>query len=117
LTVALPDWVYSQSDYIDAWVYHGFFRHLETYAGGMFPRTYYGSRLGWIVPGYVAYHLFSPRIATVVLHLTFYSVAVSSVYLIARRISNASSALFCAVAFGLYLPAVGRWAPTTSTVP
>jgi hypothetical protein len=106
LTVALPDWFYSQSDYIDAWVYHGFFRHLETYAGGMFPRTYYGSRLGWIVPGYVAYHLFSPRIATIVLHLTFYSVAVSSVYLIVRRISNASSALFAAVAFGLYLPAI-----------
>src|SRR5262245_32317740 len=31
LTLAVPDWMYSQTAFIDAWVYHGFFRHLETY--------------------------------------------------------------------------------------
>jgi hypothetical protein len=98
--------MYSATDFIDAWVYHGFFRHLETYATTMFPRTYYGSRLGWIAPGYMAYHLFEPRVATVVLHLTFYGAAVSALYLIVRRVAGASNALFAAFAFGLYLPVV-----------
>jgi hypothetical protein len=104
LTAAVPDWVYSQPDSIDAWVYHGFFRHLETYASSMFPQTYYGSRLGWIVPGYVAYHLFEPAVANFVLHLAFYCVAVASLYVIVRRTAGASSALFVAFAFGLYVP-------------
>jgi hypothetical protein len=98
--------MYSVTHAIDAWVYHGFFRHLETYATTMFPPTYYGARLAWIVPGYVAYHVFSPVAAAVILHLTFYCIAVSSLYLIVRRIAGSSSALFSAIAFGLYLPAI-----------
>lgn len=106
LTLALPDWMYSQIDYIDAWVYHGFFRHMETYSATMFPGTYYGSRLGWIVPGFVSYHLFQPVIANIVLHVVFYGIAVGSLYAIVRRVAGASNALFTACAFGLYLPAV-----------
>jgi hypothetical protein len=106
LTLALPDWMYSQIDYIDAWVYHGFFRHMETYTATMFPGTYYGSRLGWIAPGYVSYRLFPPVIANIVLHVVFYGIAVGSLYAIVRRVAGASNALFAACAFGLYLPAV-----------
>ena len=106
VTIAVPDWMYSVTHAIDAWVYHGFFRHLETYATTMFPPTYYGARLAWIVPGYVAYHVFSPVAAAVILHLTFYCIAVWSLYLIVRRIAGSSSALFSAIAFGLYLPAI-----------
>ena len=72
----------------------------------MFPPTCYGTRLAWIVPGYVAYRVFSPVVATVILHLTFYCVAVWSLYAIVRRIAGSSAALFSAVAFGLYLPAI-----------
>jgi len=106
VTIAVPDWMYSLTHAIDAWVYHGFFHHLETYASTMFPPTYYGTRLAWIVPGYVAYRVFSPVVATVILHLTFYCVAVWSLYAIVRRIAGSSAALFSAVAFGLYLPAI-----------
>jgi len=106
VTFAVPDWMYSLTHAIDAWVYHGFFRHLETYAATMFPPTYYGSRLAWIVPGYVAYHVFSPVAAALILHLTFYCAAVWSLYAIVRRIAGSSGALFSAVAFGLYLPAI-----------
>jgi hypothetical protein len=106
VTIAVPDWMYSLTHAIDAWVYHGFFRHLETYASTMFPSTYYGTRLAWIVPGYVAYHVFSPVVATVILHLTFYCIAVWSLYAIVCRITGSSEALFSAVAFGLYLPAI-----------
>jgi hypothetical protein len=106
VTVAVPDWMYSPTSAIDAWVYHGFFRHIETYAATMFPGTYYGTRLGWIVPGYVAYHMLEPQAARVILHLTFYFIAVVSLYAIVRRVSGTSSALFAAMTFGLYLPTI-----------
>ena len=106
VTFAVPDWMYSLTHAIDAWVYHGFFRHLDTYASTMFPPTYYGTRLAWIVPGYVAYHVFSPVAAALILHLTFYCAAVWSLYAVVRRIAGSSGALFSAVAFGLYLPAI-----------
>ena len=106
MTVTLPDWMYSQTDYIDAWVYNGFFRHFRSYSSFMFPQTYYGSRLGWIVPGYISYRLFNPHVAAIVLHYTFYSLAVSSVYVIVRRVTDASNALFAAFVFGLYLCAI-----------
>jgi hypothetical protein len=106
LTAIVPDWMYSQTDWIDAWVYYGFFRHLEAYSSTMFPQTYYGTRLGWIVPGYVAYRFFTPFAATFILHLAFYCLAVCSLFVIVRRISGPSNGLFAALAFGLYLPTI-----------
>jgi len=106
MTVFLPDWMYAAPDHIDDWVYNGFFRHLPSYASTLFPGTYYGSRLGWIVPGYFAYHVFEPRVASLVLHLTFYSLAVGSLYVILRRMAGSSAAFFVAVTFGLYLPTI-----------
>jgi hypothetical protein len=106
LTMVVPDWMYSQTDFIDSWVYYGFFRHLEAYSVSMFPQTYYGTRLGWIVPGYLAYRLFTPFEATLILHLVFYCLAVGSLFVIVRRVSGSSSGLFAALAFGLYLPTV-----------
>ena len=106
LTVALPDWRYSAADSIDAWVYHGFFRHLVTYSSVMFPGTYYGSRLGWILPGALAYQLFPAPTAAFVLHIAFYNIAIGSLYVIVRRIAGASSAVFAAALCGFYLPAI-----------
>jgi len=106
LTAAVPDWMYSGPSVIDAWIYNGFFRHLEVYATTMFPGTYYGTRLGWILPGYTAYHVFESRLAAFVLHLTFYVVAIGSLYGIVRRIAGEAPALFAAVAFAWYMPVV-----------
>lgn len=106
MTFFLPDWMYAAPDHIDDWVYYGFFRHLPSYASSLFPDTYYGSRLGWILPGYLAYHVFEPRVATLVLHLTFFTLAVGSLYVIVRRMAGSSSALFTALTFGLYLPTI-----------
>ena len=106
LTAAIPDWMYSQTDSIDPWIYHGFFRHLVAYTTTMFPQTYYGSRLGWIVPGYVAYQLFSPAVANAVLHLTYYGLAVCSLYWLVRSTAGTVNALFTTLAFGLYLPVI-----------
>jgi hypothetical protein len=57
-------------------------------------------------PGYISYRLFNPHVAAIVLHYTFYSLAVSSVFVIVRRVTDASNALFAAFVFGLYLCAI-----------
>ena len=106
LTIAQRDWMYSNPSVIDAWVYNGFFRHLEAYATTMFPGTYYGTRLAWILPGYVAYHLFEPRLAAFALHVTFYYLALAAMYGLVRRIAGPSGALFATVAFAWYMPVV-----------
>jgi hypothetical protein len=106
LTVVLPEWVYTNLGALDAWIYNGFFRHTASYTSSLFPGTYYGTRLAWILPGHLAYSVFSPVVANAVLHVTFYCVAVAVVYAIVSELTAASTALFTALAFGLYLPVV-----------
>jgi hypothetical protein len=100
----VPDWIYSKTDSIDAWVYHGFFRHLHAYTTSMFRETYYGSRLGWIVPGYVAYTVFPPLVANAVLHVATFLTAVGSFYAILKRTTSPATALVTTFGFGLYVP-------------
>jgi hypothetical protein len=104
LTLAVPDWYFASPSGIDPWLYHGFFRHLDLFSSTLFPNTYYGTRLGWILPGHAAYALFAPFTAAFVLHVTFYLVAVASMYCIVRWIADRGAALGVAVAFGLLLP-------------
>jgi len=75
--------MFSYGGNIDAWVYFGFFNdltgHLRT-----FGHTYYASRLSWILPGAIAYKLFTPIVANYVLHLLFCELALVSLYLTLR---------------------------------
>jgi hypothetical protein len=58
----------SDGAYIDPWVYLGYFlsypRFLHDFAG-----KYYGTRLPWLLPGYLAHLVFPPLAANYVLHL------------------------------------------------
>lgn len=94
------EWIFN-ADFIDSWVYFGYFLnlpdHLRTFAG-----TYYGSRLSWILPGYLAYQLFPPLIANYVLHLGFYYLAVISLYLTLKYTLGHRSALLTAILMGYY---------------
>lgn len=105
LTLVLPDWYFSSPGGIDPWLYNGFFRHLDQYASTLYPNTYYGTRLAWILPGHAAYSLFQPETAALVLHVTFYLAAIASLYYTISRTTDRTIALGCAVAFGLFLPA------------
>jgi hypothetical protein len=40
-------------------VYLGLFGNLTEFQRDLFPGTYYGSRLAWILPGYLPYALFA----------------------------------------------------------
>jgi hypothetical protein len=104
LAAANSGWLFTGPGWIDAWVYFGYFQHLTIYKSILFPNLYYGSRLPWILPGYVAYHLFEPRIANFVLHFAFYYAAIFSFYSLMKRAVGSRNALLATVLFGSYAP-------------
>ena len=61
--------------YLDPWFYLGFFRNLVEFKRNLFPATYYGSRLSWILPGAAVHGLFPPVAANCILHLGVHTVA------------------------------------------
>jgi hypothetical protein len=94
--------IFSTLGYLDPWFYYGYFHNLALFKGPLFPGTYYGSRLSWILPGYVVNHIFSPLVANYVLHLAVFYVAVLSLYFILARTVNRSTALLTAIVFGIH---------------
>jgi hypothetical protein len=91
----------SNLGWVDPWVYYGFFHNLAMFKGLLFPGTYYGSRLSWILPGYLVNQLFDPLVANYVLHLAVFYVAVLSLYYILARTINRPTALLTAIVFGI----------------
>jgi hypothetical protein len=87
---------------IDPWVYYGFFRNLVSFKRDLFPGTYYGSRLSWILPGYILNKLLSPLAANYVLHLSVYYLALLSIFSLLKTATNRQSALLGALLFGFY---------------
>ncbi len=78
--------------YIDPWVYFGFFldltQHIRTFKG-----AYFTTRLTWIVPGAMVYHICSPIVGTYVLHLAVFYAASLSIYLILKITVSQRAAL------------------------
>ena len=56
--------------YGDSWFYLGFFRNLVEFKRSLFLDFYYGSRLSWVLPGFLIHSLFPAVAANCVLHLT-----------------------------------------------
>ena len=96
-------WIFTDSfgKWIDPWVYTGYFldfsQHSQTFQG-----TYYGSRLGWILPGFLVYKISPPLIANYLLHLIFFYAALISFYLILKWTINERAALFSSLFMGTY---------------
>jgi hypothetical protein len=104
----ISDYVFGHP-WIDDWIYVGFFldlrKHLELFRG-----TYYGSRLSWILPGYIAYKLFQPRIADYILHVGVYYAAALPLYFTLKHMACRRAALVAALlmgGYGYFLWAVG----------
>src|SRR5437868_5625844 len=95
--IAQPSWVFTP-DGFDQWFYHGYFINLKQHVAA-FAGSYYGTRLAWILPGYVAHTLFPPLIANAVLRLFVYWTAVLSAYFFVRR----TYGIGCAVLVSLLL--------------
>jgi hypothetical protein len=84
---------------IDPWVYHGFFRHLGEFKSFLFPNTYYGSRMSWIVPGYLVNLIFPPLAANYILHLGVYYTGAISLYYVLKSFYTRPTALLGVIAF------------------
>jgi len=109
LLAANPNWIFSPPG-IDAWVSLGFFHNYPLFQEQLFLNTYYGSRLSWILPGFIAHHIFSPLIAHYVLHLSVYYTCIFSLYYILRKTTTTTTAFFCSIlmaGYGYFLNAVG----------
>jgi len=64
----------------DPWFYLGYFRDLVNFKRDLFPGLYYGSRLSWILPGWLAHRILPPLFANAVLHLGVHTVATVSLF-------------------------------------
>ncbi|MCJ7696903.1 MAG: DUF2079 domain-containing protein [Thermoplasmata archaeon] len=87
---------------IDPWLYTGYFLNFEEYYK-IFGVLYYGTRLSWIIPGYLLYKIFPTLIANYILHFGFIAAAVLSLYYILKRTISDRSAIFTALLFAGYV--------------
>jgi hypothetical protein len=87
--------------YLDPWFYLGFFRNLVEFKRNLFPATYYGSRLSWILPGAAVHWLFPPVVANDLLHLGVHTAATLSLFLTLKWVAGARRALLGAMLFSV----------------
>jgi hypothetical protein len=87
--------------YLDPWFYLGFFRNLVEFKRNLYPGTYYGSRLSWVLPGAALHSLFSPVAANCLLHLGVHTVATVSLFLTLKWVAGARRAFLAAMLFSV----------------
>ena len=90
------------SNFVDSWLYLGFFRNFIDFKRYLFTDTYYASRMSWILPGWLVNQVFSPEIANYVIHLSVFYLFVFSLYFAVSRLANPRAALVAALAAGFY---------------
>jgi hypothetical protein len=96
-----PTWVVVASfgEWLDPWLYTGFFLNLRHHVH-LFPGTYYGSRLSWVLPGYLVHHALGPVAANLVLRLLLFCGTLLCIYLVLRETVSRRAALVAALAMG-----------------
>jgi hypothetical protein len=87
--------------YGDSWFYLGFFRNLVEFKRSLFFNFYYGSRLSWVLPGYLIHSLFSVVAANCVLHLTVHIVATLSFFSTLRLTAGVRRAYLATMVFSV----------------
>jgi hypothetical protein len=100
--VLLPNtsYIYSPPGMLDPWVYYGYMRNFIAFKGGLFPGTYYGSRLSWLLPGFAINRIFPPVAANYILHLAVFYTAVFAAYALVKRMMGRRAALLTAILLG-----------------
>jgi hypothetical protein len=97
------NWIFTPAGYVDPWVYYGYFHDLVGFKNDAFlANHYYGSRLSWILPGYVVHRFFNPETASIVLHLAVYYLAVFALYFVLKHTAGRRGALTGSLLLGGY---------------
>jgi 4-amino-4-deoxy-L-arabinose transferase-like glycosyltransferase len=94
-------YIFTGAGYIDPWVYYGYMKHLGALKH-LFPGTYYGSRLSWLLPGAMIHAALPPIPATYVLHLAVFFTAVFSLYWLLKEAFDRRIAILSAICMALY---------------
>lgn len=95
------DALFSPLWYTDPWFYLGYFKSLANYKHDLFFGSYYGSRLAWILPGFVVHSVLPPLVANVVLHLTVHLTATLSFFVILRAFAGVRTAFLATMIFSV----------------
>ncbi len=95
------DALFSPLWYADSWFYLGYFHNLVNFKRDLYPGFYYGSRLSWILPGYLVHWLFRPLVANALLHLAAHTIAALSLFRILRSSTSARAAFLTAVFYSI----------------
>jgi hypothetical protein len=103
LLVFDDSWIYPLPGTLDAWLYHGFMTNYSRFVE-LFPSTYYGTRLAWIVPGHFVFAVFPPIIGNLALHIGFYYLAIGATFALLWRLSDQTRAFIGAVMMGTSPP-------------
>jgi hypothetical protein len=88
--------------YLDPWIYFSYFHNLIPFEHDVFPGTYYGSRLSWLLPGYVIYKIFAPLAAHYVLRFGLFYLAAVSLFFTLKHAIDRRTALLTVIALGFY---------------
>jgi len=96
------DVLYSPLWQADAWFYLGYFRDLVSFKRDLFEGFYYGTRLSWILPGYLAHLALPPLAANALMHLGTHTVATASLFRILRSTAGARAAFLTAIFFAAH---------------
>lgn len=86
---------------IDPWVYYALIRH-PARMKHLFFETYYGSRISFILPGYIVNRLLPPLSANYAFHLLVWLTAMLSLYLAIKSLADRRTALLSIAVFGFY---------------
>lgn len=109
------DWLFTPIGYLDSWYNVGYFLH---YADAQFLNWYYKiSRLGWIIPGYVAYAVFNPLIANYVLHIGALVLSALALFSALRRLFSTRVGFVAAALLIVHVPFHGSGGWDYQTTP
>lgn len=106
LLVINPAWIYGNVGYFaggfgDSWIYLGFFVNTREMLS-LWSELYHSTRLGWIVPGHLAYAIFPPLVANLGLRLGLFYGALLGVYGTLALTVGRRAALLTALLMGSY---------------
>jgi hypothetical protein len=108
-------WLYTEIAWLDPWYNIAYFLH---YSDPNFLNWYYKiARLPWIIPGYLAYSVFTPVVANYILHMGALILSALALYSGLRRLFGVDVAFLTAALLTVYVPFHGSGGWDYQTTP
>ncbi len=109
------NWLFTRLGYLDPWYNVGYFLHYDD--PSFRPDHYKIARASWLIPGFVAYEIFTPLVANYVLHIGCLVLTTIFIYLALSRIINRDISFITAAMLSVYYPIHGSGGWDYQTTP